>query len=296
MGKQTMTNEDALSITENVEPQIIIDSSPKSQREAHTRFNIKLITKVYKSLRQIAIRHTALIKVWHSLHRIAETLFGTKFNELLWSFYHVYKSDWAEGYISEASFSHPHRQLLVQKISANAPFIDVLEIGCASGPNLYLLAKKFPNARFVGVDINPEAIRQGNLFFKQQDMHNVLLVQGKADELGGFRDKSFDIVFTDAVLLCVGPDKIKKIAKEIQRIAKKTIILVEHHSEQESDLGSRLEKWWLRDYVKLFQAFNNLINTIKIPPEVWGGNWGEFGYIIEVKSALPCPEISVKWS
>jgi ubiquinone/menaquinone biosynthesis C-methylase UbiE len=253
---------------------------------------VRLISEGYKGLRHIAIRHIAIIEVWHCLRRIVETLLGTKFNELVWRFYHVYKRGWAEGYISAGSFSHPHRQLLVEKISANNPFTDVLEIGCASGPNLYLLAKKFPNARFVGVDINPEAVRQGKLFFKQQGIRNVSLFVGKADELERFPDKSFDVVFTDAVLLCIGPDKIRKVATEIQRVARKAIILVEHHSEQESDSGGHTEKWWLRNYTKLFQPFSNQINTTKIPPEIWGGNWGEFGYIIEVKIRARDSELS----
>lgn len=252
----------------------------------------KLISAIYRGLRNIATRHVAIIKVWHRLRRIAETLLGTKFNELEWRFYHVYKPGWAEGYISAGSFSHPHRQLLVEKISANAPFTNVLEIGCASGPNLYLLAKKFPNARFVGIDINPDAIRKGNIFFKQQGIRNVSLFVGKADELERFPDKSFDVVFTDAVLIYIGPDKIKKVATEIQRVARKVIILVEHHSEQESDLGSAGEKWWLRNYTKLFQSSGHQINITQIPPEIWGGNWGKFGYIIEVKIRARDSELS----
>jgi ubiquinone/menaquinone biosynthesis C-methylase UbiE len=224
-----------------------------------------------------------IIEFYHSLLYILERILGIEFNELVWRYRHIYAPRWAQAYISTKSFSHPHRQLLVDKISANAPFTDVLEIGCAGGPNLYLLARKFPNVHFVGVDINPEAIRLGKLFFKQQGIRNVSLFVGKADELERFPDKSFDVVFTDAVLLYVGPDKIKKVAPEIQRVVRKAIILVEHHSEQESDLGSFKEKWWLRNYTKLFQSSSHQINTTKIPPEIWGGNWSKFGYIIEVK-------------
>jgi len=173
--------------------------------------------------------------------------------------------------------------LLAKKISSDEPFTDVLEIGCASGPNLYLLAKKFPHAHFVGVDINPEAVKQGNIFFKRQGVRNVSLLVGKADDLGKFSDRSFDIVFTDAVLMYIGPDKIRKVAAEIERVVRKAILLVEHHSEQESDLGSYKEKWWLRDYAKLFQPFSNQINVTRITSETWGGNWAKFGYIIEIK-------------
>ena len=212
---------------------------------------------------------------------MANRVLGTRFNEMIWRFRHVYKRGWAESYIQ--SFSHPHRQLLAKKISSDEPFTDVLEIGCASGPNLYLLAKKFPHAHFVGVDINPEAVKQGNIFFKRQGVRNVSLLVGKADDLGKFSDRSFDIVFTDAVLMYIGPDKIRKVAAEIERVVRKAILLVEHHSEQESDLGSYKEKWWLRDYAKLFQPFSNQINVTRITSETWGGNWAKFGYIIEIK-------------
>jgi ubiquinone/menaquinone biosynthesis C-methylase UbiE len=278
-----MENKHALSVAGDAEPQSPVDSSRKLEPQVDVHFSVNLIGKVYESLRQGAMHHAVLVEVWHYVNRAAETLLGTKFNELRWSFCHVYKRGWTRSYVNEISFSHPHRQLLVEIISANAPFANVLEIGCASGPNLYLLAMKFPNSRFVGVDINPDAVNQGKLFFEQHGMRNVMLFQGKADELEGFPDKSFDIVFTDAVLLYIGRDKIKKVAKEIQRIARRAIILVEHHSKQESDLGSRLEKWWLRNYIKLFGTFSDRINTIKIPPEIWGGNWGKLGYIIEVR-------------
>lgn len=39
--------------------------------------------------------------------------------------------------------------------------IDVLEVGCGSGRALNLLAKRFPESRFTGYDISPEAIATG---------------------------------------------------------------------------------------------------------------------------------------
>lgn len=193
----------------------------------------------------------------------------------------MYKRGWAESYIH--SYSHPHRQLLAGRMSAYVPFSDVLEIGCASGPNLFLLSQKFSNVRYVGIDINPRAIKEGNRFFRARGIHDISLFVGKADDLEGFSDQSFDIVFTDAVLMYVGPDKIKKVAAELERVSRKAIILVEHHSENETDLGRYGEKWWLRNYTKLFQPYSNQITATKITSETWGGNWGKFGYIIEVK-------------
>jgi len=221
------------------------------------------------------------VELYHNLRHSLQILFGTRFNELVWRFRHIYKRDWAEESIR--SFSHPHRQLLVRKILSNKPLTRVLEIGCASGPNLYMLARRFPNVHCVGIDINPEAIRQGTEFFRKQKINNVSLHVGKADDLERFPDESFDVVFTDAVLMYVCPDKIKKVATEIMRVSRKAIILAEHCSIDANALGTYQEKWWLRDYLKLFQSFGLRANVAKIPPEIWGGNWGRFGYIIEIK-------------
>ena len=106
----------------------------------------------------------------------------------------------------------------------------ILEIGCNCGPNLYLLAKKFLNAEIIGIDINSMAVQKGNEWLAQEGFSNVKLLESKADELGQFQDKSFDVVFTDAVLIYIGPDKIKEIIENMIRITRKALILMEWHS------------------------------------------------------------------
>ena len=103
------------------------------------------------------------------------------------------------------------------------------------------------------------------------------------DDLKYFKNKSFDVIFTDAVLIYIGKDKIRKIISEMQRIAKKAIILVEFHYEQENILGFYEKGFWVRNYRKLFQLLNLKTRIVKIPPNAWGGNWEERGFIIEVK-------------
>ena len=41
---------------------------------------------------------------------------------------------------------------------------------------------------------------------------------------------------------------------------------------------------WIHNYKALFGKFisKEKIKIIKISPEIWGGDWGELGYIIEV--------------
>jgi ubiquinone/menaquinone biosynthesis C-methylase UbiE len=161
-----------------------------------------------------------------------------------------------------------------------------LEIGCNCGPNLYLLARRFPDVEIVGIDINPAAVQKGNDWFTQEGIKNVKLLLGKADELGQFKDKSFDIVFTDAVLIYIGPDKIKEVIKGMLGITRKALILFEWHSFgcASHPLGVHVGHW-MRDYVSLLKEFvpQENIYVIKMPEELWADKyWQKYGGVVEV--------------
>ena len=118
---------------------------------------------------------------------------------------------------------------------------------------------------------------------------NVKLICGKADELHQFRNKSFDIVFTDALLMCIGPDKIKKVISEMLRIARRALILVEWYCENHNmdPYGQGIYHFgnWKRNYVSLLKQFisKERIRLTKIPNKLWPvKNWQELGYLIEV--------------
>lgn len=226
-------------------------------------------------------------------------LFGTRVRERWWARRHLRKGtkerdDWGEGskdWIKAYwdSRDHPHRQILVDKISTYSPG-SILEIGCNCGPNLYLLAKRFPEAEIKGVDINPIAVQKGNEWLAQEGISNVKLLPGKADELGQFQDRSFDIVFTDAVLIYIGPDKIKKVMREMIRVTRRELILVEWHCAEPQNkdrhgLGIYWDGNWKRDYLALLKQFvpEEQIRATKIPEDAWPGKWWEdLGYTIEV--------------
>jgi ubiquinone/menaquinone biosynthesis C-methylase UbiE len=231
---------------------------------------------------------------------------------------HLYDGEgWIEGYWR--SRNHPHRPFLVDRIcrfSTNS----VLEIGCACGPNLYHIAKKFPNAEVRGIDINPMAVQKGNEWFKEEGISNVKLEVGRAQELKQFADKSFDVVFTDAVLIYISPDEIKHIVKEMLRVGR-VIVLNEWHSFNKwwalllntyYYLRLKSEKYilprrrfttlnlsfkpksaslglfvghWARDYRALFGQFvpKEKVNITKLPKELWNDKGGQrWGAIIEI--------------
>jgi len=181
---------------------------------------------------------TSFFRKFSLIHRFAKNFYwktlgfkakilGTKGEEKKWGKRHLglgsdwgeEEKDWVKSYWDFRN--HPHRQILVEKISQYSPST-ILEIGSNCGPNLYLLSQKFPKAKMVGIDINEEAVKIGNKLFAESGVSNVKLLVNKADELEQFSNKSFDIVFTDALLMYIGSDKIENILKEILRIVKKS--------------------------------------------------------------------------
>lgn len=100
--------------------------------------NIKSLLKRWPLLYHL------LQRIYWGFRRIIEThVLGTRMQEWIWKYRHIYQgSNWAKGYCESAD--HPHRQLLLERILAYAHLESVLEIGCNTGPNLYLLAQKLP--------------------------------------------------------------------------------------------------------------------------------------------------------
>jgi phospholipid N-methyltransferase len=234
--------------------------------------------------------------LYWKLRKVRDSLLGTVSHEKYWTNRHLYGgSDWdtvpsSNGFINDYwnSKEHTHRPLLLQAISKFSPSSSILEIGCNCGPNLYLLAREYPNARIEGIDINTVAVETGNKLFKQEGIKNVKMQFGKADELSQFKNNEFDIVFTDAVLIYIGPDKIKKVMNEIIRITQKALILIEWHYElpqnDYSGLGVYYYGCWIRNYVNLLKQFPSVrnVHVTKIPVKSWESkNWRDMGYIIE---------------
>lgn len=251
------------------------------------RDKLKSFLKHWPNLYGLVKRgYFAFYSTLHKLH-----LLDTKSEERHWATRHHYegndwgnqKDEWVRSYWD--SQNHSHRNFLIERICKFPPS-NILEVGCNCGPNLYLLAKKFPNARIIGIDINPLAIQSGNGWFAEEGISNVKLLDGKADELGQFQDQSFDVVFTDAILIYIGPDKIKKVIEEMLRVTRQTLILLEWHCfDSKSDPLGVYVGHWMRDYETLLKEFvpEKKIQVIKMPEELWSDeNWQKYGGIIEV--------------
>jgi hypothetical protein len=150
------------------------------------------------------------------------------------------------------------------------------------------------------------AVQKGNEWLRHEGFSNVKLEVGKAQELTQFADKSFDVVFTDAVLIYISPDEIKQVVKEMLRIGR-VLVLCEWHlfnrwlalllngyycfrlkSEAfkfKSGFSCFFVGHWVRDYRMLFKGFapNKNIRITKLPKETWNDKgWQRWGAIIEV--------------
>ena len=219
------------------------------------------------------------------IYSLLGSLISTRVMEKRWATRSIAKSYWDNR-------NHSSKHFLVERIAAFSPIHSILEVGCCSGPNLYLLAKKFPKAQIVGIDINREAIEYGNAQFAQEGIRNVKLLVGKADELGEFQDTAFDVVFTDACLVHISPNKIKKVVSGMLRITRQVLVLMEPHSFEFSakdllQLGLITHHGgsWIRNYAALLKQFvpEEQIRVTKIPEGVWPAKpWKELGAVIEV--------------
>lgn len=69
------------------------------------------------------------------------------------------------------------------------PFDNVLDVGCGTGPVIELLAKKYPEKHFVGLDITPAMIEVA----RSKGLSNAEFVVGDAENLP-FGDEDFDAV------------------------------------------------------------------------------------------------------
>ena len=192
-------------------------------------------------------------KILRKIKNFADKLPGNKSNELFWKFRHFFdRSNWPEKYISEESINSPHRKLLMDAILKYAPFENILEIGRASGPNLYLLALKFPEAKIYGSDISKNAIGFGKKWFEEQNIKNVKIFQSYAENsFKDYPDKSIDVIITDAALIYLNSNKLEKMIKEMLRVGRKALVFNEQHTDAILPVS---DGHWIHDYKNLLKC------------------------------------------
>lgn len=181
--------------------------------------------------------------------------------------------DWKTCYLD--TWEHPHRQMIVDALR-EFEFESVLEVGCASGPNLFRIAREFPGVRLSGTDVNADAIETARRYLAG-DLRLGTLAQAN------FPARCADVVLTDMVLIYV--EQIEEMLAQIRRLARKRVVLCEFHSEHNWERAAL--KWATGyrayDYPALLRAHGfREIEISKIPRESWPGGRTQrrFGYLI----------------
>ena len=113
----------------------------------------------------------------------------------------------------------------------------VLDVGCAKGYLLYDLKQLIPSVHIAGIDISEYAINCAPPEIKDD------LFVADARDLAMFGDKEFDLAISLNVIHNFGEDECRQAVREIQRVSKKSYIVVDaYRNDYEKE---RLFEWVL---------------------------------------------------
>jgi SAM-dependent methyltransferase len=105
---------------------------------------------------------------------------------------------------------------LAERIARYRPD-SVLEVGCGYGKQLAVLHSQI-DAPLVGIDFSPTQLARARDYLADLDRIELALASGSALP---FPDKSFDLVFTSAVILHNPIDEAERIRREVVRVARR---------------------------------------------------------------------------
>lgn len=147
------------------------------------------------------------------------------------------------------------RQLILIRVLERLKPAKVLEVGCGNGINLMLLACRFPDIEFTGVELTQQGYQAAREFQKQAELPRVMqeyapleladtaafrrirFVQGSAAELP-FADASFELVTT--ILALEQMERIRDQAlREITRVSSRYLFNIEPFRDLNDQGGSR---------------------------------------------------------
>jgi len=226
-----------------------------------------------------------ILKLAKNLGRLAQEfleryVLGNFIQKCMWGWKHLYKKNWTK--TSLASKDLAHRDQLTSVIASLDNVQSVLEIGCASAPNLRLLREKLPSAQLSGIDINKQAIHTANDYFRSVNDDKVNLLARSADQLDDFQDKSFDVVFSQAVMLYIPPPNINKVIAEMLRLSKNAVVFNEYHLDGAEE-GLFDNGRWVYDYFTIIRRQYPEANISMQKTDFKGGSWNVYGKLITVR-------------
>jgi arsenite methyltransferase len=197
------------------------------------------------------------VQKYYKINKIPYSLFHTKTD-----FVHMGIS--RDGVYKESDLIEAAK--IVEKYLIQSNGSKVLELATGRGSNSIYLAKKFPTAKFYGIDLS-----DGQLEYavkKAKIVNNFYPASGNFHDLSRFKNETFDIVFV-VEALCYSKDK-SKVLSEVRRILKKGgfFIIIDGYSNKNPDQMTSDEKVALRlaevgMALKKFELYGDFVNKIK---------------------------------
>lgn len=96
-----------------------------------------------------------------------------------------------------------------------------LDLACGNGHTLTLLADAYPQADFVGIDINPTHIEKANLIAERASLTNVTFIQGDVVDLNSSNYQPFDICAVSGVFSWLDEYRQKSLLSFVHDIVRK---------------------------------------------------------------------------
>ena len=133
------------------------------------------------------------------------------------------------------------------------PGQNVLEIGCGTGRNLMILARRYPKTNFFGLDASVAMLETAAAKIAKNNIHNIILKTALADSFNyneNFRlDKPFDAVFFSYSISMIPPwrESIENALKNLKSDG--TLYIVDFYDQRDlPKFFQKMLKSWLRKF------------------------------------------------
>ncbi len=134
---------------------------------------------------------------------------------------HIACDDWQSEEVFNVCGERDLMNLLhnLDEDSINSAHSRVLEIGCGIGRMLKPFALRYPDLKFIGVDVSEEMIRKGQMRLK--GIGNIQLLRTSGKDLDVFEDDYFNLIYSYIVFQHIPRKFVHNYFKEIKRVLAK---------------------------------------------------------------------------
>lgn len=133
---------------------------------------------------------------------------------------------------------------------------NILEIGCGTGRNLAILAKKYPKANFCGLDASAEMLETARQKIDKNKLENVNLKNALADDFSFDKtfelEKPFDTLFFSYSISMI-PTWQESIANALENLkGGRSFYIVDFYDQRDLPVGFQkiLQRWLKQFHVK----------------------------------------------